>query len=158
MITLRPMTGDEAEAFITSQTESYVAERIASGERPEDAQRIADQQAQALFTDGAPAVGQYFYVADDKEGVRVGTLWLGPHPSGQPYALWIFDVEVEARRRGTGLGRAVMLLAEQEARTLGATELGLQVFGHNAVARGLYESLGYETTSATMRKSLPATS
>jgi ribosomal protein S18 acetylase RimI-like enzyme len=48
-----------------------------------------------------------------------------------------------------------MLLAEEQAHGAGATEIGLNVFGYNAVARGLYESLGYETTSLQMRKELP---
>ena len=47
-----------------------------------------------------------------------------------------------------------MLLAEDEARGHGATELGLNVFGSNRVARHLYDSLGYETTAVQMRKPL----
>ena len=47
-----------------------------------------------------------------------------------------------------------MTLAEEAARNHGATELGLNVFGHNAVARSLYESMGYQTTAVNMRKSL----
>jgi ribosomal protein S18 acetylase RimI-like enzyme len=50
-----------------------------------------------------------------------------------------------------------MLLAEDEARKRGATELGLNVFGTNAVARHLYESLGYNPTSIRMAKKLSTT-
>ena len=47
-----------------------------------------------------------------------------------------------------------MELAEVEARAGGATELGLNVFGHNQVARQLYESMGYVATSIRMNKNL----
>ena len=47
-----------------------------------------------------------------------------------------------------------MLLAEHQARAHGATQLGLNVFGHNTVARQLYDSMGYELTAINMRKQL----
>jgi ribosomal protein S18 acetylase RimI-like enzyme len=45
--------------------------------------------------------------------------------------------------RGRGLGRRLMLLAEEHARARGYRKLSLIVFQGNAVARGLYERLGY---------------
>ena len=47
-----------------------------------------------------------------------------------------------------------MLLAEDQVKTMGGRELGLNVFGFNTVARGLYESLGYETVAIRMSKRL----
>ncbi|WP_411731667.1 hypothetical protein [Paeniglutamicibacter sp.] len=47
-----------------------------------------------------------------------------------------------------------MLLAEQKAKSAGAVELGLNVFGYNTGARKLYESLGYEPPSIRMAKPL----
>jgi ribosomal protein S18 acetylase RimI-like enzyme len=47
-----------------------------------------------------------------------------------------------------------MLLAEDLARVNGATTIGLNVFGHNRIARDLYNSLGYEESAVVMRKSL----
>lgn len=58
------------------------------------------------------------------------------------------------RTGGQGFGRRGMQLAEDYARSHGATTLGLSVFGFNHAARGLYESLGYEVTSVKMRKAL----
>lgn len=49
-----------------------------------------------------------------------------------------------------------MRFSEDYARSQGAETLGLNVFGFNTTARGLYESLGYETTSVKMRKQLTA--
>jgi predicted GNAT family acetyltransferase len=47
-----------------------------------------------------------------------------------------------------------MQLAETIATDGGATSLGLNVFAHNAVARALYASMGYEESSIQMRKKL----
>ena len=47
-----------------------------------------------------------------------------------------------------------MELAEAEARAEGATEIGLNVFGHNHVARKLYDSMGYTATAIRMKKNL----
>jgi ribosomal protein S18 acetylase RimI-like enzyme len=63
-------------------------------------------------------------------------------------------VKVEEEFRGQGYGRQAMLLAETLAREEGALTLGLNVFGHNQVARGLYSSLGYHETAVQMRKTL----
>lgn len=40
------------------------------------------------------------------------------------------------------------------ARELGLKSIGLQVFAHNAVAKGLYESIGYEIKSLNMTKQI----
>jgi GNAT superfamily N-acetyltransferase len=69
----------------------------------------------------------------------VGSLWIGPHGPDRADAFWVWDVEIDAPHRGRGLGRAAMLLAEEAARAHGATELGLNVFGPNTVARHLYD-------------------
>jgi ribosomal protein S18 acetylase RimI-like enzyme len=66
--------------------------------------------------------------------------------------MWVWSVALDEEHRGRGLGRAAMLLAEDEARRRGATEIGLNVFGFNDVALGLYRSLGYESVSVQMRK------
>jgi ribosomal protein S18 acetylase RimI-like enzyme len=90
----------------------------------------------------------------DDVGTGVGIVWIGPRMGAPPDRYWVFDVEILPEHRGRGLGRQAMLLAEEAARSLGATELGLNVFGQNAVARSLYESLGYQTTAVQMRKPL----
>jgi ribosomal protein S18 acetylase RimI-like enzyme len=43
---------------------------------------------------------------------------------------------------------------EERARELGATSLGLHVFGHNEARRQLYEQLGFMATNILMTKKL----
>jgi len=47
-----------------------------------------------------------------------------------------------------------MLLIEEKARELGIEQVGLHVFAYNDVAKNLYESIGYRTSSMNMLKDL----
>jgi ribosomal protein S18 acetylase RimI-like enzyme len=76
---------------------------------------------------------------------RVGSLWLALDRPG-PGVVFVYQVVVEPGYRGRGLGRAAMLLAEREAARAGRRTVALNVFGHNRVARGLYDGLGYLPT------------
>ena len=154
-VSLRPLTDEEISEYIERQVEQYVEERVRSGERPDSARRIASEQSRALFPEGVPANGQLLFRVLDDEGTAVGMLWIGPQQSAdQPGAFWVWDVRIEEAHRGMGYGRAAMELAEAEALSRGASELGLNVFGHNQVARHLYESMGYTATSINMKKDL----
>jgi GNAT superfamily N-acetyltransferase len=152
-VDLVPMTEPEIAEFATRQFEGYVADRIASGEYPERARRPAAWEWNTYFPGRRAAAGHRLYrlVAGDEP---VGVLWLGPSAHGQAGAEWVYYVEIAEHRRGQGLGRVAMRLAEQDARAHGATELGLNVFGDNAVARQLYESVGYRITALNMTKKL----
>jgi len=149
------MTEEQMATFLRADMEHYVDDRISAGESPEEARRTANSQMAVLFPEGAPALGQLLYQVVDDEDAVVGILWIGP-PMGEETGTkyWVWNVEIDEPHRGQGLGRAAMQLAEDAARAHGATELGLSVFGHNAVARHLYESMGYITKSVQMRKSL----
>ena len=152
---LRPLTDEEISEFIEWQLEQYVEERVRSGERPDTARRIASGQSRTLFPKGVPADGQLLFRVLDDEGTAVGMLWIGPQqPADQSRAFWVFYVGIEEAHQGKGYGRLAMELAESEARSRGASQLGLNVFGHNQVARHLYESLGFTATSISMKKDL----
>ncbi len=75
----------------------------------------------------------------------VGFVKLG-HPT--PYAasqhvLMIAGLGVQSDQQGSGVGRALMLAAIQEARARGARRLTLRVLGNNQRAQALYASLGF---------------
>ncbi|MGD1852288.1 MAG: GNAT family N-acetyltransferase [Cyanophyceae cyanobacterium] len=79
--------------------------------------------------------------------------WAVDQASGQrlPHVFWMY-VLPDYRRRG--IGRSLLKHLEMEAQSMGATEISLQVYGHNAGAIALYQSLGYESKAILMRKSL----
>jgi ribosomal protein S18 acetylase RimI-like enzyme len=136
----------------------YAAEREQNGDSQEKSREAADQTHERFFPGDKPVRGQLAgrLLLD---GDAVGTLWLGPRDPAAPDSpeWWVWDIEIVEDRRGQGLGRRAMLLAERIAAEHGAGTLGLNVFGSNTVARRLYESLGYATMSTQMSKPLPAT-
>jgi ribosomal protein S18 acetylase RimI-like enzyme len=151
---VRPMTQPEFEEWEAAALAAYADDVARARSIPlEEAQRIAREGHARFLPDGLATAGTHIVVGEDDAGERVGILWIGPNPDGVGPA-WVFEIEVEERRRGEGWGRALMREAERLARADGHAELGLNVFGSNAVARGLYESLGYEATSIQMRKTL----
>ena len=91
----------------------------------------------------------------EADGEPVGWLWLALRdPRSNAEVGYIYNIVVDEAHRGRGIGRATMVLAEQEARRHGLNAIALNVFGQNAVARSLYTSLGYRETSVQMRKEL----
>lgn len=82
-------------------------------------------------------------VAQSPDGI-VGRLSLSrdPHPASRHVADLGLMVAAGWRRRG--VGRALMLGAEEWAREVGIRKLELHVLPYNEAAIGLYESLGYE--------------
>ncbi|GAA3996032.1 GNAT family N-acetyltransferase [Streptomyces plumbiresistens] len=55
----------------------------------------------------------------------------------------IQGLAVADKARGTGVGRALLRAAQDEARRQGARRITLRVLGHNTPARELYESEGF---------------
>ncbi|MDH6236780.1 GNAT family N-acetyltransferase [Cryobacterium sp. CG_9.6] len=151
-IRLQAMPQERFDRWLTTSQEQYLASRIAAGE----SETVAREKAERSFADNFPnrqplATHRVWEVLDDD--AAVGYIWIGPQP-GLTDAWWIFDIEIEPAFRRRGFGRQAMLLGEVEARRLGAASVGLNVFGYNANARALYESLGYVTTAVQMRKDL----
>ena len=156
---LRPATADEIEAWLPRLAAEYAAAIAGSGSLPPaDARRKADSDLRAQLTDGPDPAGQLIFrlIADEQpEDQPVGWLWLAvPVTAGDPAMAWVNNVEVDEAYRGRGYGRQAMLLAEREAAARGMTSVGLNVHGQNTVARGLYDSLGYQVTAQQMKKTL----
>jgi ribosomal protein S18 acetylase RimI-like enzyme len=140
-------------AFLTRSRNDYIAERVAAGDDVSTATRAADETIAASFPDGKAAARHLVFRLED-DGHPIGSLWIGPAHADDPNAWWVWDIAIDEGSRGQGYGKAAMLLAEHEARTRGATVIGLNVFGTNTIARHLYESLGYTTVAIRMSKAL----
>jgi ribosomal protein S18 acetylase RimI-like enzyme len=154
------MTDTEMESWLAHHHREYVASRIASGEPEAIAEANGASSMARLFPDNVPAPGHSVFVLVEvedgavDEGVVVGSLWVGPYPDDRANSMWVWNIDIDEDHRGRGLGRAGMLLAEDEARKRGAKQIGLNVFGFNTVALGLYRSLGFEEASVQMYKVL----
>ncbi len=153
-IALRPMPAESLPAWIEVVRCDYEQSLISSGDSVPVAAEKARLSTDLSFPDGVAGPGQLVYdvvsIDDNAGNIVVGHLWISRLERGD--AWWVSDIKIDENHRGEGYGRAAMQLAEIAAAEHGAMTLGLNVFGYNTVARSLYESLGYETTAAQMRK------
>ena len=153
---LRPMSPDEFGPWRAFAMGDFAAELERNLRIPAEA---AHQKAENDFITALPGglatPGHWIDVVEDAEsGERLGVLWFGPGFRGEPGTLWLFDIWLEEKARGKGLGRELMQLLEDEARVLGKTRIELNVFADNARARALYGSLGYGEMSRQLYKEL----
>jgi hypothetical protein len=80
---LRPISDDELRTWLIAQREDYIEQRIQTGERPDEARRIADEQYAVLFPGGQPARGHVLSRLMDDD-TPVGWLWIGPRSPDHP--------------------------------------------------------------------------
>ncbi|MEH3088279.1 MAG: GNAT family N-acetyltransferase [Microbacterium arborescens] len=151
---LEPLSAERFPAWRAQCVADYTADLVATGLDAAEAGRQAEASLDGAFaTGGSTEENAVFDIVDETDAVA-GYVWLGTDTSPDPTSWWVWDIAVDPAFRGRGLARRGMQLAEEYARANGATTLGLSVFGFNDTARGLYESLGYETPSIKMRKAL----
>jgi ribosomal protein S18 acetylase RimI-like enzyme len=145
----RPMTQEEYGPWEELQTESFTASWTERGVPEAEARARALRSNATLLPDGLATAGMLFSVLEH-EGTAVGTLWTGPR-DGQAF---VYKVEADARHRGRGHGRTLMLLGEAQGVAAGLPTIRLNVFEGNTPAERLYESLGYETVTYHLYKNL----
>ena len=151
MVRLRPVRDDELPGWVADAHRFYVADLEAnSGLTPDEAAAKADRDHASLFPGGKPLEGNHLFIVEDDSGEAIGRLWYAERPFGA----WLYEIDLDERVRGRGLGRAAMLAFEELLRERGAAKVALNVFGGNERARGLYRSLGYAEESVHMAKRL----
>lgn len=160
IVDLRPMTPAEYDQFMERSVREYAEDKVKSGEYPpESAVERSRAEFEQLLPDGLDSPDQLLFSAMEAgappTGRPVGLLWLAL-PGVKRRMSWVYELWVEPDVRAQGYGRAIMLAGERELAARGITELGLNVFGHNPAAVGLYRSLGYEVTAQQMAKQVPA--
>lgn len=154
-VELRAMTPDEYDVFVARAIREYAEDKARAGFfAPETAYEESKAEFDTLLPDGVDTANHLLLTAVDGDA-RVGVLWLAL-PDGKRRAAWVYDVRVEEDCRGHGYGRSIMLAGERTLVERGVDTLELNVFGDNAVARHLYDSLGFRVTAQQMAKRLTA--
>ncbi|HZD87736.1 MAG TPA: GNAT family N-acetyltransferase [Gaiellaceae bacterium] len=153
-VLLRPIRDDEFADWLTRMRDGYADDMVRNGGfSAERGKAKAAADVESLFPGGQPSGEQFVFVVE-AAGEPVGHLWVAERDDTIHRSLFVYELHVEERCRGRGYGKAAMLLAEEEARRRGLARIALNVFGGNAVARGLYLSLGYEEDAVAMSKRL----
>lgn len=151
---VEPMTAERYPSFAAASEAAFADDLVASARYSVEDARVESRRQMALeLPEGLDSPGQELFTAS-VDGAEVGILWLGVRSrEGRPH-VFILDIEVVPEHRGRGYGRDIMLAAEREARRLGADSIGLHVFGFNAGAIHLYESLGYRRVEERFLRSI----
>ncbi|MFI9153263.1 GNAT family N-acetyltransferase [Streptomyces sp. NPDC053367] len=145
----RPMTEAEFGPWNEKGMAEYAREWISRGVPEDQAWAKAHRDHASLLPQGLDTPDVRLSVLEH-EGTPVGTLWLALDTE----RAYVYDVETDARFRGRGHGRSLMLLAESQALSAGRRTIGLNVFAGNTPAERLYDSLGYRTVGYVMYKPL----
>lgn len=155
LLRLEPMNADEYESRRGSATDDHAGGIARARAIPlDEARQASERQIGEMMSKGVQTPGMLLRTA--RAGDRqVGWIWIGlPHTPDRPQTAWVYYIAVDPGHRSNGYGRAILLAAEHELSCRGVPRLGLNVFGYNAAAIGLYRSLGYEVTAQQMAKPL----
>jgi ribosomal protein S18 acetylase RimI-like enzyme len=153
VVRLVPMSPKEFGPFLERTIREYARDLVRSGRTTQEgALAMSQKDVERLLPKGLETPGNSLFSvwAGGSPGEPVGVLWIHVAES----KAFVYNIVIESRHQGQGLGRATMLAAEEVARQQGALSIGLHVFGHNKIARKLYSDLGYETTDLVMVKPL----
>ncbi|WP_328371638.1 N-acetyltransferase [Micromonospora zamorensis] len=151
-LTLTPMTAQELARLLVSLEQGYADDLVAHrGMTPEAALDRSSSQIRESLPSGAATEGALLRMGRVGD-TEVGWIWVTLPTAAAPDQAWIHNIEVHEEHRGHGYARRMIQLIEVELAQLKVPELGLNVFGTNTVAIGLYRSLGFEVTSQQMAK------
>ncbi len=150
------MTEAEFTAYLDGAVKTYADEKVRAGNwQPEEALGRSERDFRTLLPEGLASKNHYlFSIKDSNTDQTVGMIWFGVVQPGR--SAFVYDFSVDKAFQGKGYGKGAMLELEEKVRALGITSLSLHVFGHNRVARSLYEKLGYEVTNVNMTKRIGA--
>ncbi|WP_307311419.1 GNAT family N-acetyltransferase [Neobacillus driksii] len=110
----------------------------------------AEEEYKRLLPNGEKTESNFLYTILD-EAKTIGVILLAQLSENRGY---IYDINILEEYQGFGYGKEAMKQIENVGKKLGMKKIGLHVFGHNKVARGLYDKLGYQTTNVLMEKEI----
>ena len=148
------MTEDEFSVWCKKSIENYRDENIKNGLTFDEAQKKSDDDFSRLLPMGEKSADQYLFTIKENNSKWIGTLWFGVRGAADNRKAFIYDIVLNDDTRGKGYGKQAMNLLEIEVKKIGLRHIGLHVFGHNQIARNLYEKMGYVTTNVNMEKTL----
>jgi ribosomal protein S18 acetylase RimI-like enzyme len=151
-----PFTDVDFHAWLVQAIPAFALTNVEDGRwtLAESIEKSREVHAQ-LLPQGVQTPGQFFVrlqAADS--GDEVGVLWWAESEKAGQREAYVYNIEIDEPARRRGFARAALLELERVARERGLHHVALHVFGHNHGARRLYDELGFEPTSITLRKIL----
>ena len=153
-IDLQPMSESEFRAFRAHSVSEYAKEMLRSRAVSEaDADQQSEATFQRLLPHGRDTADQLIMTVKSEKRV-VGHIWIAMKSDHGRHEAFGYDMELIASERGKGLGRELMNAAHALLYKSGVSRIGLNVFGHNEIARNLYLALGYKPVEELRYKDL----
>lgn len=150
-IELRPMLDERFARFIDEGVEHYAQSIFDAGgfATIEDARLSSLEQHKQLLPQGLQSPGHLLWSAFDpaRPSQEVGMLWIEERLDHG----FIFDIDVDPAHQRKGYGTQMLRAGAAQMRERGRKMLWLNVFGHNADARRLYEREGYAVNEEMLR-------
>lgn len=153
MLQLRPMSASEYQTYMNKAVAEYASDlKVSERLSEENALKAAETTYNRLLPQGLQTEGQWLFSAFDTSNQNwMGMVWFGKK-SGAHDIAFIYDINLAPEARGKGYGKILLNLAEAEMIKRGMSAVSLHVFGHNQVARQLYEKSGFVVTNVIMSK------
>ena len=151
-----PFTGVDFRAWLIQAIPAFALTNVQQGiwSLAESIEKSKEAHA-LLLPQGLETPHQFFVRLQDADSESdVGRLWWAESDQADGRQASVYSIEIEEHARRRGYARAAFRELERVARERGVHHLSLHVFGHNHGARRLYDELGFEPTSITMRKIL----
>ncbi|WP_077324165.1 GNAT family N-acetyltransferase [Virgibacillus siamensis] len=150
-VRLEKMNTVEFQQYLSYAIKNFAEEQIKAGNwKQQGAINKATEEYNKLLPDGEKTENNHLFIIRDGEQ-EVGMIWLAHKTSEKGF---IYDLNIWEGNQSKGYGTLAMKEVEFIAENLGLKKIGLHVFGHNKVAKGLYEKLGYMETNIKMEKTL----
>lgn len=154
MMTLNLINEKDFDEYFKKAIIGYAKEKVASSNwTEEEALKRAEKEFTFLLPNGEKTENHYIY-SILKNNRKVGVIWLGQASPLRKNEGYIYDFVIFEEFQGKGYGKEAMQEIDCKAKEIGMTRMELHVFGHNKVARLLYEKNGYEITNIIMAKSI----
>jgi ribosomal protein S18 acetylase RimI-like enzyme len=155
-VRLVPFTDVDFHAWLAQAIPAFALTNVEDGRWTLAESIEKSKEAHALLLpQGLQTADQFFMrLQDGDSGSDVGTLWWAESDQAGRRQAYVYNIEIEEHARRRGYARAAFQELERVAREHGVHHLSLHVFGHNHGARRLYDELGFEPTSMTLRKIL----
>lgn len=151
---LAPITPAEFADFMAASVPTYAAEKVRSGEWAQPGSLDAAREACiTLLPEGPQTPGHHvFALRAQTDGPVIGVLWFAVRERAGKRIAYVYEIVIHPPFQRQGHATRAFRLLESKVRELGLSGIALHVFGHNAAAQALYQSLGYHTTNVTMFK------
>lgn len=154
MMTLNLISEIDFDEYFKQAIIGYAKEKVASSNwAEEEAFERAEKEFTFLLPNGEKTENHYIY-SIVKNNQKVGVIWLGQASPQRKNEGYIYDFVIFDEFQGKGYGKQAVREIDNKAKEIGMNRMELHVFGHNKIARLLYEKNGYEITNIIMAKSI----